>query len=626
MKKFYSTIIALLLFTSLYAQATFEIQAPNVVGRNERFIIKFVANSRIDSWEPPKISGASVLAGPTVSTMSNVQFINGKRTDAFEQAYTYVLLAGDQSVIAISNATATIDGKQYSTRHKTIEVVNDASSSGTNSSSSGSSNQSSSGGAYNINDDYDDNYYGTSYDDEITYGKADLFLRLHLSKTKVVQGEPIVATLKLYTRSGIAGFEDVKFPVFNGFWSQEIDVPQNITFSREKVGNQIYNSALLRRYVIIPQQSGSLKIDPADIVCQVQVMERPQRGRSIFDDLFGDNSYSIQRKRLTSGSQTINVSPLPSGAPASFGGAVGKFNMNAHFSRDSLLSNQASSLIIEISGSGNLNLIETPNISLPSDFEVYDTKVTNNFNNSLEGSSGKRIFEYPFIPRASGEYKIDPIEFTYYDISQRKYVTLKYDPSTVVVGKGSEDTQAQLNDYTNQRSVSNLGEDIRYIKTNHTSFNPKDNFLVAKWLYYLIYLLLILIFALIIYLLRRNIKLRSDITRVKNKRANKVAKLRLKQSQIYLKENKLQDFYSELSIALTGYIGDKLSIPVSDMQKSTIQQALESRGVAPEKASDFINLLNDCEMVRYAPSMVNNDMTSHFEKAVSMISYFEEVL
>ena len=316
----YSLVLALLFVAPLSGQVKFDIEAPSVVGQGERFTVKFTANSRVESFNPPTISGAAVLVGPVPSSSSYTQIINGKRSSSYEHTYSYVLQAGDNSVVAISAASATIDGAQYSSRPVTIEVVSD----GTPSSQSqqnqySQQSQQSQQVQQNQQVQYDDD----NERDNITYGKADIFLRLHLNKTRVVKGEPIIATLKIYTRSGIAGFEDIKFPVFNGFWSQELESPQNINFAREKVGNQIYNSALLRRYVIIPQQVGTLNIDPAEMVCQVQVMERGATGRSILDDFFGVDTYSIQKKRLVTGKQSVVVQPLPQGAPESFGGTLG---------------------------------------------------------------------------------------------------------------------------------------------------------------------------------------------------------------------------------------------------------------------------------------------------------------
>ena len=620
-KRFLNTILALLLFSAAgFSQTSFDVQSPSVVSQGEQFTVRFTANARIENFTPPTFSGAQVLAGPAPSQSSYTQWVNGKKTSTFEHTYTYVLLAGDQSVIAISPASVTINGNSYSSRPVTIEVVSGGSAS---KSSSANTQQSSSSASGNPFSDFFDE---PQESDNITYGKADLFLRLHLSKTKVVKGEPIIATLKIYTRSGIAGFEDIKFPVFNGFWNQEIETPQNVNFTREKVGSQIYNSALLRKWVIMPQQTGTLTVDAAEITCQVQVMEKAQRGRSIFDDFFGTDSYSIQKKKLSTGTHNITVVPLPSGAPESFGGGVGRFTMNVHLSKDSLKSNDAASVVVEISGAGNLNLIETPSVKLPADFETYDVRSTNNFSNSKDGTQGKRTFEYPFIPRVEGEYKLDPITYSYYDLSQRKYVTLKSDTLLIKVSKGDGVTSNNYTDFATQRGVSNLGEDIRYIKSGNAALKKTGSFLITSWPFFAIIALIIFLTLLGDVLLKRNKRLSQDIVRTKNRRANKIARTRLHASLSNMKENKVQEFYAELHSALHGYIADKLAIPQADMQKDVIVSQLSQRGVDSQKTEEFVRLLDECEMVRYSPSANAQNMSEHYKKAGELISYFESKL
>lgn len=619
LKRFFNIILALVvLCTAGYSQTSFTVQAPSVVSQGEQFSVKFVANGRIENFTPPTFSGAQVLAGPAPSQSSYTQWINGKKSSSFEHTYTYVLLAGDQSVIAISQASATIGGSQYNSRPVTIEVVSGGSASRNSGSSQNSGQSSTSGG----NSSYSD-FYGEQESDNITYGKADLFLRLHLSKTKVVKGEPIIATLKLYTRSGIAGFEDVKFPVFNGFWNQEIETPQNVNFSREKVGNQIYNSALLRKWVIMPQQTGTLTVDAAELVCQVQVMEKGQSGRSIFDDFFGIDNYTVQKKKLSTGTHNITVMPLPSGAPDDFGGGVGRFTMSVKLSKDSLKSNDAASAVVEISGSGNLNLIETPKVNFPADFETYDVRSTNNFSNSADGTTGKRTFEFPFIPRVEGDYKLDPVTYSYYDISQRKYVTLKSDTLYLKVSKGDGVASNNYTDFAAQRGVSNLGEDIRYIRSGSAALKKTGSFLITSWPFYISVALILLLTFLCDTFLKRNKRLSQDVVRTKNRRANKIAKTRLRASQSYLKDNKLQEFYAELHSALHGYIADKLAIPQADMQKNVIVSQLAGRGIAQEKIDEFVRLLDECEMVRYSPNANAQNMGEHYKKAGELISYFE---
>lgn len=604
-----------------WGQNSFKVEAPNVVEQGERFLVRFIANGDVDQFNHPSFTGADVIAGPSKSISSSTTIINGKRTSSYSVTYTYVLEASDNGVVNVSEASAEIEGSTYTTKPVSIEIVENAAgqqstqTQGSTPSQQASSQQNNQGGsAFSSNDE-----------SAVSYGKADLFLRMSLNKTKVVKGEPIIATLKIYTRSNIRAFEDIKWPVFNGFWSQETEAPQNLNFTREKVGNQIYQSAVIRRYMLMPQQTGTLTIDPSEMVCQVEVLSRPQRSRSILDDLFDMDSYSLVKKRLSTGKITVHVSDIPSGAPSSFGGGVGRLSMNVRLTKDSLNANEAASLIIELSGSGNLNLLENPSVVLPSDFERYDAKSTNSFSMGADGYSGKKTIEYPFIPRGEGVYEIPPVQYSYFDLSQRRYLTLNSDTITVKVGKGSSSNTGGMYVLQTQKQVSNLGEDIRYLKTAVPSIGG-GTFFTDNWIYYLAVALLVALFFVLRRFMDNRIALEKDVVRSRNRKANKVARQRLKLAQTFLSQNKVQDFYEELHKAILGYTADKLSIQRSDLQRDVIQETLLSKKVPKDDIDSLISLLDDCEMVRYSPEGAAGAMDAQYRKAVELISGFENKL
>jgi len=617
--------LAMLVATaSAWAQNSFKVEAPNVVGQGERFLVRFVASGDVSSFNRPSFSGADVIAGPTTSTSSFTSIVNGKRTSSYNVTYTFVLEAAQSGVVNISEASAEIEGSTFTTKPVSIEIVENAAGQQSTQSQSATQTQSSQG---QQSSSQQGSAFSQNDDSAVSYGKADLFLRMSLNKTKVVRGEPIIATLKIYTRSNIVAFEDIKWPVFNGFWSQETEAPQNLSFNREKVGNQIYQSAVIRRYMLMPQQSGKLSIDPSEMVCVVEVLNRPQRSRSILDDLFDMDSYSTVRKRLSTGKINVQVSDIPSGAPASFGGGIGKLSMTARLTKDSLNANEAASLMVEISGNGNLNLLENPTVTLPPDFERYDAKSTNNFKLGADGYSGKKTIEYPFIPRGEGVYQIPPIEYSYYDLSQRRYQTLTTDTITVKVGKGSSSNTNTGGMYIppTQKTVSNIGEDIRYLKTSVPSLGS-GKFLSFSWIYYLVAALLVAAFFVVRKMMANKIALEKDVVRSRNRKANKVARQRLKLAQSFLGQNKVPEFYEELHKALLGYTADKLSIQRSDLQRDVIQETLLSKKVAREDIDSLISLLDDCEMVRYSPEGAAGAMDSQYRKAVELISGFENKL
>lgn len=608
--------LLLLLFASVsitaFAQRSFVVDAPKVVEQNEFFNVVYTANADISKFNQPSFSGLEVLAGPTPSRMSSTQIINGKRTDSYSVSYTYVLRAKTSGGKArISSASAVIDGKTYNAKEVEIDIVANSSGAGRQSSKSQTGDDDmAAGGISKVSGKLNGN---------------DIFLNLSFSKTKVVKGEPIIATLKLYTRVPVTGFEDIKFPVFNGFWSQEIETPQNINFARERFGNQIYDAAVLRKYLLLPQQSGQIKIDPAEMICQIQLRTSSGGSRSMFDDFF--DTYQTVKKRIYSKSTNIDVTPLPDGAPKTFGGAVGKFSMSVKLSRDDVKAHEAASIIVEIAGKGNLNLIEAPKLDLPADFEKYDVKTDNNLSNGASGISGVKRFEYPFIPRSEGTFEIPAVEYSYYDISAGKYVTIQSHPISLKVAKGDPNSgTGALISGVSKQDVVNLERDIRYINMGAPHLAESGSFLFGGLLFFLILAFVISLFYVAYRFLLAREKLRGDVRRVRNKKANKVAKLRLRQAQTYMTENLPSPFYEEIHKALLGYISDKLSIQFADMQRDTIKETLENKKVGENNIGLFMTLLDDCEMARYSQEGGVASMDTMYNRAIEVISEFENKL
>ena len=603
------TVLLLLVGSMAFAQNTFVVDAPKVVGQDEAFRVVFTADGDIEDFTQPQFTGLEVLAGPSQSKMMSTQFINGKSSKSVEISYTYIVRPVAEGVAKISAASATIGGKVYTTKEMQVEVVKGAASNGGSQQQQGQVTGSA-------------QQQPRQASGEVS--SRDVFLQLSFSKTKVVKGEPIIATLKLYTKVGIAGFEDIKFPVFDGFWSQEIESPQNINFVRENVDNQIYSAAVLRKYVLLPQQTGELSVKPAEMICQVQVMTAP-RGRSIFDDFF-DQGYQIVKKRVNSGNAVIKVSPLPAGAPASFGQGVGNFSLKVALSRDSVKAHEAGSVIVTVQGTGNLNLIEAPKVQLPADFELYDVKTSNSYSYGANGISGSKSFEFPFIPRSEGVFEIPPVEYSYYDIKQGKYVTLKSEPVEVNVAKGDGVAAGTVVQGISKQAVASLGEDIRYILQGTAGLGKKGHFFVGSWLFFVLLALLATVYAVLYWALKKRAKLRGDVVRTRNRKANKVARTRLKLAKSYMEQNLRSPFYEEVHKALLGYISDKLAIPFADMQRDTIKETMEAKGVSEANIAAFLQVLEDCEMARYSFGGDSGEISTQYGKAVEIISALEDEL
>lgn len=578
---------------SAVAQNSFTVSVPEVVSTDEIFQVMFTAtyeSGKVSDFAPPAFEGFEVLAGPVSSTSTSIQSINGKTSTTRTQSYTYTVRLTQEGKVTVGPASVKIGKETYTTESRTVEAVKGQVPSG------------SGGNAAAVGED--------------------LMLRLSVSKSRAVVGEPIIVTMKLYVQSSaISGFEDVRFPTFDGFWSQEIDAPQNIQFSRENYGGQVYNAALLRRYMLLPQQTGRLSIDPAELVCLLQVRAEPTGPRSIFDDFF--DSYQTIRKRVSSDPVTIEVSALPAGAPASFAGGVGSFRLAAGFDADSVAAHEATSLKVVISGTGNINLVETPKVSLPSDFESYDVRKTENISTGASGATGTVTFEYPFIPRAPGVFDIAPVEFTYYDIEAGRYRTLSSGPLSLRVGEGTRTDAAVMPSGPGKRSVESLGEDIRFIAASPARLRRAGGLLVDSPAMYIVPLLIVLLTAGTWVMLSRSIARRSDIAGTRNRKALKVARARLKNASAFLKQNLYSAFYEELHKAIHGYISDKLMLPVADLTRDRIGEELRSRGKDEAVIKELFDVLDACEYARYAPASGSEAMEGHYQQAVKVISEIE---
>ena len=597
MKRLFITVITALMALAAAAQDVIKVEAPNVVAADEQFNVTFIIegeNSPSDfTWSAG--SNFQVLWGPQSGHSVSTRIINGRRSRSEQTTYTYVLMPTSTGKFAIPTATAKVKGKEIKSASRTIEVA--AAGSASSRSQGQQQGQPAQRQQAGVSDD-------------------DIFLTLDLSRTNVVVGEPITATLKLYQRVNVAGFENVTFPDFNGFWSQEIEAPTNIEFSREVYDGQIYNAALLRKFILIPQQQGAVTITPADLVCLVNIRVA-SAGNSIFDGFFDD--YRTIRKRVTSKAVTVNVSPLPAGAPASFAGGVGTFEISAKLSKDVLKTHEAGSLVVTVTGTGNVSLLEEPKVSFPPDMEVYDTKISDRIDKS--GLSGSKYYEFPFIPRSYGDFVIEPIKYSYYDVNAKKYVTLETPAIPLTVEKGNEsEASGIIISGSSQKDVRTLGSDIRFISTKAPELVSKGSFFVWSPGFWTLTILLFVVAFILWAALRQLAARRADVVGTKNRKATKMALKRLQLAGTFLKQNLYTAFYEELHKALIGFISDKLNMPMAEQSKERMSEALISKGADKALVDKFIGILDACEFARYAPDAGHEAMAAHYEEAVDIIS------
>ena len=609
MKRWMTALAAFVMTLTGWAQ-TIRVEVHNIVELGERFNVVFVVDGEHApsdfQWSPG--DDFTLVWGPQKGTSTSISIVNGKTTKTSQTSYTYILQAKKTGAFQLASATATVKGTEIHSRAAQVTVVEGRDEAAAAQGGSGGTSGNASGSAGEARQSASQN-------------TGEIFMRLNLSKREAVVGEPITATLKIYQRANLTGFEDAKFPKFNGFWSQEVDTPQNIEFQREQVGDKMFNAAVLRRWVLIPQKSGTLTIDPSEVVCLVNVRTQRQRTGSIFDDFF-ENDYVTQRQRVMTPAIGVKVTALPGGAPAGFSGAVGEYSVSARISKDSLRTHDAASLIVTVTGKGNVSLVEAPKISFPPDFEAYDVKATSATDKS--GTNGSKTFEYPFIPRSPGSFTLPPVRFSYYDVKGRRYATASTDSLRLSVARSAGGATQPVQDgagtlTVDRKGVKNLGEDIRFIKTK-TSLSEDKGFFVGKPLFWGLAVFLVLAAAAVWLSLRKLAARRADVVGTRNRKATRQALKRLKLAGDFLNKNLYTAFYEELHRALIGFIADKLTMDMVDQSKENIAEALSARGVPEATVKSFTDLLDACEYARYAPDAGHEAMNAHYEQAVSVIT------
>ena len=598
-------ILAIITTFTVSAQVEFTGVGPSVVSLNQRFYLKYTVNKKGSNFKLPDLKAFQILSGPNTSYSSSVSIVNGNMTQNTSYTYTMVLLATKVGKFTLQPATIVVDGKTIKSNKVTIEVVKGNSNASANTNSGNNYNQT-----------------NQNKQTQTTSAGKNLFVRITTNKKNVYLGEQLTATIKLYTKYDIRGFQDAEYPNWNGFYKQDIQMPDQISLTKENINGEIYYTAVLDKVVLQPQKTGTIIIDPAKF--EVVILSRSNRQRSIWDDFF-NSGYTQKVVKVQSNKVKINVKPLPA-APEGFDGAVGDFKISAKLDKNTIDVNDAISLKIKISGTGNLKLINEPEINFPPDFELFDdAKVNDKINNSSNGSSGYREFEYLFSPRHSGTYQIPPVKFVYFNPVLKKYKTLTTKEFTITVNKGDGDetnTQRVITGVTKE-DIKYLGKDIRFIKTGDLKLHKKGDFIFGSPFFILAYIIFLLLFAIIFVIVRKQIKDNANLELVKNRKASKYAKRRLKKAAKAMKENNKDKFYEEITKAVFGYISDKLNIPNAELSKENIRETLEKHNVNEEIMNELIDIIDTCEFERYAPSSKENWLQEIYKTTETLINKIE---
>ena len=592
-------------------KVTFEANSPLMVAVGEAFRVEFTLNAEpdADSFKAPSFEGFDVIAGPSVSTGSSIQYINGSISKSFSYGITYVLLPQAAGNVTIGAAEAKVDGTAYRTKPLPIEIVNEGDASRARQQPQGRT-----GGSGDAQ---------ASAQGQVA--KDDILLRAVVSRSSVYKNEPLHVAFKLYTRVPYVNIVPESAPSFNGFWSQDLTDPNSARVGRETYNGKVYETRVLYDYLLYPQQVGSLTIDPVDMTVVAQVVVQSRNADPFFGG--GREVFNVPRK-VQSQRATVTVKPLPSGAPSSFSGAVGRFTMDTQLPSERIAANSGATFTVKISGTGNLTFVQAPKLPLPTSFEQYNVKTTESINTSATGISGYRQFEYPFIARAEGTYDIEPIEFTYFDPQRVQYVTLRSKPLTLEItpdARGGGDAVVMQGRGMSKEEVKMLGQDIRFIKLGGAQLRSERVPFIFSAAYWILLLGVLALFTMIYVALRKQIRESQNVALVRGKRANKVAVQRFRAAKRYMEEQNRHAFYEEMLRALWGYMSDKFNIPVANLTKENVREELHKRGVSSEDSQRFTDIITQCDEAQYSP-VETARMNDVYSEGVNLISRIESVI
>jgi BatD DUF11 like domain len=603
----------LIVSVSMAQEVQFTGNARSAVGVGETFNLAYTLNAQASNFHGPIITGFDVLSGPFSSTSSSIRAINGRTSMSIASTFTYILRANKEGTFEIPAATVMADNKQYRSNIVVIKVVKNAGNVQNTSPGTPGKNNSPNSGV-------------------IQSGTNDVFVKAVVDNNNPFQGEGIILTYKIFFKVSITQPNITKPSSFEGFWSQNLP---NVKVNQynQTIEGEVYRVADLLKVVLYPLKSGKLVIDPFELECVAQYKRqtKTKTGDPFFDDFFNNSffneSYANVEKTLKSNSVVINVKPLPtSEKPVDFSGAVGNFTLKTDLDKTSTKTNDAINLKCTITGKGNIQLIDKLNINFPPDFETYDPKITNNVSTTGAGASGSQTFEYLIIPRKAGKFTIKPIAFSYFDLEKRRYVTLSSPQYTVDVEKGSGDNTTVTYSGAGKEDIKYIGSDIRHIKNQPFHIQNTGTFFFGSTLFFLLIILPVLFFIVFIIFWKKQEERRSDAVLMKNRKATRIAIKRLKKASAFLKEQKLEAFYIEISQALWGYLSDKFGIPLAELSMDSVHEALVKKNVKDEIIQQFIGTLHNTEYARFAPGEKSMIMEKTYQEALEIITRIEREL
>jgi len=596
-----SVLLLLFLFSTGVAQdvtLTASVSA-NVMTVDDRFEYSVEVAGKSTSLpdvEFPDFNDFYVLSGPNTST--SIQFINGSMTSS--KTLSFIMQPRAEGKFIIAKATINVDGKTYSSKEINITVQKGS-----------------------AQPQQPQQQAPKNREDPEVSGQ-DLFLKTEVSRTNAYIGQQITVEYKLYFRVNIRNYERPKPPKNAGFWTEDLEVPKRPRQETEVVNGIAYNVATIHKIALFPTQVGELTVDPMQI--KLEVLVKNQRRRSFFDSFFDDPFGRTVQKTVAGKPIKINVKALPvAGKPVDFNGAVGDYQFDVSVDKTETSANEAIALKLKLRGQGNIKLIELPKPDIAGNIEQYDPKLSTNIENA-NAISGSKTAEYILIPRVEGEYEIKPIKFSYFNPNSKKYNTITSKPIRLKINKGSGPSLAvgaQGGQFTRQE-VALLGKDIRFIK-EFTEFQRIDRKPYLSFQFIGTLLLSVILFTGFIFYNNYQVKLTGNEYLARSRRAGKYASKQLAEAKKKMVSTDDGEFYKAVSLALQGFVRDKLNIELTDFSVVNVRTALEKRKISKDEIDEYIAILEESDFRQYANiGATSDDKATVYNKAKDILTKFEK--
>ena len=618
MKKLFSILAAILICVgSVAAQTSFTVVPPRNVVAGNRFAVTYrLSNGEGTSLNAPAIQGCKLLnPQPGVSTSQSYQIINGQMSSSSTVEYSFIYRAEKEGTFTVPAASIVADGRKLTTQPVKFTVLPADKAprqqqQGYGGGGYGYGGGYGGGGSQQVHvDDFD-----SQDDTSKPISKNDIFVRIILNKSHAYEQEAIECTIKLYTKyQRINSFMMTSPPTFDGFLIEEVNTQAQLN-AVENYGGQNYVTAVLKKCIIFPQQSGKLTINSGRYDLSVVQIERVNNGWFISGRPV---EKSVHLQPFTS---TVTITPLPTPKPAGFDNAVGQFKFESRLNPTSLKTGEAASLEYIITGTGNIKYLHAPKPEIPTEFEQFTPKT--DYRTRVAGNTvtGTMVTEYTLVPQSVGKFKILQQHFVYFDPAKKQYVTLDAPGFDMDIAKGSGTTLSQ-----EQRDIEAKNTDILHIKLGDKHLQKEHSPIIYHWFYWTVAGLLLLALILTVVLYGRRARLNADVLGRRNAHAGKVANKRLRAARNYMKAHEPEKFYEEMLKASWGYLSDKLSIPVSQLNRQNISDELLARGVPQETTDRVIAILDACEMARYTPdSGSDSSVEAVYNDASSVINELDK--